>query len=155
MDKFMLCPLQEGYSFTAGNNVREQKLEGGMPRQVVKFVGAVHTVSATVLLKDPRERQYFWSFWRLNQTKLWQWSLSLDNGIKEDCVCQFSAESVPQESFIEGPIRKIAINIYVVPIKRDSGFDRTIVDLWQSGLINNLLDLEKIPNVWLPDAVGV
>ncbi|WP_180173061.1 hypothetical protein [Acinetobacter sp. YH12029] len=155
MDQFMLCPLQEGYVFTPGNNVREQKTEGGMPRQVIKFVGAIHTVSAAVYLKDPQARQYFWAFWRINQTKIWRWNLALDNGIKEDCLCQFSSESVPQENLIEGVKRKVTINIYVVPIKRDPAFDRTIIDLWQSGLINNLSDIEKIPNVWLPDAVGV
>ncbi|WP_168377567.1 hypothetical protein [Acinetobacter cumulans] len=155
MDQFMLCPLLEGYSFTPGNNVREQKTEGGMPRQVIKFVGAIHSVSAAVYLKDPRERQYFWAFWRINQTKIWRWTLSLDNGVKEDCLCQFSAESVPQESMVGNVGRQVTINIYVVPVKRDPAFDRTIIDLWQSGLINNLSDLEKIPNVWLPDAVGV
>ena len=155
MDQFMLCPLQEGYNFTPGNNVREQKMEGGPPRKVIKFVGAIHSVSASVYLEDRRARQYFWAFWRINQTRIWRWNLSLDNGIKEDCLCQFSAESVPQESLIDGIKRKVLINIYVIPIKRDPAFDRTIVDLWQSGLLNNLSDLEKIPNVWLPDAVGV
>lgn len=155
MNTFMLCPLQEGYSFTVGNNLREQQLEGGMPRQVVKFIGAVHTVNASILLKDRRARQYFWAFWRVNQTQIWRWQLSLDNGALEDCLCQFSAENVPQENFIDGPRRKVGINIYVVLIKRDSAFDQSIVELWQSGLINNLSDLEKIPNVWLPDALGV
>lgn len=155
MNTFMLCPLQEGYSFTAGNNLREQQIEGGMPRQVVKFIGAVHKVGVSVFLKDPRARQYFWAFWRVNQTKIWRWKLTLDNGGLEDCLCQFSAENVPQENFIEGDKRKVGLNIYVVPIKRDSAFDQTIVELWQAGLLNNLSDFEKIPNVWLPDAIGV
>lgn len=155
MDTFILRPLQEGYSFTPGNNVREQKLEGGMPRQVIKFVGAVHAVTASVFLEDARARQYFWAFWRINQSKLWYWKLGLDNGVLEDCICQFSAESVPQEGSIDGKTRKVSINLYVRPIVRNPDFDRTIVDLWQSGLINNLGDLEKIPNVWMPDALGV
>ena len=40
MDTFGLIALEDGYTFNVGNNVREQQLEGGMPRQVIKFVGA-------------------------------------------------------------------------------------------------------------------
>ena len=155
MNTFMLCPLQEGYSFTVGNNLREQQLEGGMPRQVVKFIGAVHTVNASILLKDRRARQYFWAFWRTNQGKNWLWELFLDNGNSEECECRFVSESLPTESGRGYQYLKMSFQILVMPIKRDSAFDQSIVELWQSGLINNLSDLEKIPNVWLPDALGV
>ena len=55
----MLCPLQEGYGFTPGNNLREQLNEGGMPRQVIKYVGAVHAVNVNVLLEDKRGASIF------------------------------------------------------------------------------------------------
>lgn len=154
MDIFKFCPLQEGYSFTAGNNVREQKTEVGMPRQVIKFVGAIHQVNATVLLKDPLERQLFWAFWRLNQTKLWQWRLALDNGILEDCICQFSAEEVPRESVVDGKMRKISLHVYVLPIQRDPEFDKQLILLWQQCELKTLSDIEKVPNIWLPNALG-
>lgn len=151
----MLPALLNSYSFVPGNNLREQKLEGGMPRQVIKFVGAVHSVSATVVLKDPLAQQYFWAFWRTNQGKNWLWELFLDNGNSEECECRFVSESLPTESGRGYQYLKMSFQILVMPIKRDSAFDQSIVELWQSGLINNLSDLEKIPNVWLPDALGV
>lgn len=149
----MFCPLSEGYSFTVGNNVREQVLENGMPRQVIKFVGAVHKVTAQVFLEDGFERQVFWSFWRKNQTKLWTWNLVLDNGKREDCVCQFSAETVPQEVFIEADTRKMQVSVYVIPIKRNADFDQQILDMWYKRF--NASKFAKVPNVYFPDATGV
>lgn len=155
MNTFMLCPLQEGYGFTPGNNLREQLNEGGMPRQVIKYVGAVHAVNVNVLLEDKRARQYFWSFWRLNKTRTWKWKLVLDQGEKEECECRFTSESLPSESFHEGPVRKMTFTVLVVPIIRNPDFDQSIIDMWENGLINVVDDIEKIPNVWLPNAVGV
>lgn len=155
MNTFMLCALQEGYAFTPGNNLREQKKEGGMPRQVIKYVGAVHAVNVTVLLEGQRARQYFWAFWRRNQTKTWKWKLVLDQGAVEECECRFTSESLPSESFHEGPIRKMTFIVLVYPIARDDAFDDEIISMWENGLINTLDDIEKIPNVWLPNAVGV
>ena len=155
MDTLNLCPLQDGYAFTAGNNVREQVLEGGMPRQVIKFIGAVHTVGVTVFLEDQRARQYFWAFWRLNQTKRWLWRLALDDGIMEDCVCQFSASSVPNESLVAAFARKVSFTIYVVPIPRSADFDRNIVNMWNNVNPEGFFEIEKIPNEYFPDATGV
>ncbi len=155
MDTFKLCPLQDGYNFMAGNNVREQALEGGQPRQVIKFIGAVHRVGAQVMAQDPRERQYFWAFWRLNQTKQFLWNLALDSGDMEDCICQFSAEAVPQETLVGAFARRISFTVYVTPIARDADFDRSIVDIFANTEDTVIPDIEKIPNVWLPDAAGV
>jgi hypothetical protein len=155
MDTFMLPVLLKSYAFTPGNNVREQKLEGGMPRQVIKFVGAIHSVTASVALVDEGSQQYFWAFWRQNQGKNWNWELVLDNGNLEQCECRFTSDSLPTESNRGADFLIMSFQVLVKPIKRNPDFDRTIVDLWQSGLINNLGDLEKIPNVWMPDALGV
>lgn len=155
MDTFKLCPLQDGYNFMAGNNVREQALEGGQPRQVIKFIGAVHRVGAQVMAQDPRERQYFWAFWRLNQTKQFIWNLALDSGDMEDCICRFSAEAVPQETLVGAFARRISFTVYVTPIARDADFDRDIITIFDNTDGTVVPDLEKIPNVWLPDAVGV
>ena len=155
MDTLLFCPLQEGYNFTVGNNLRQQRLEGGMPRQVIKFVGSVHSVTASICLNDELSRQLFWAFWRTNQTKLWKWRLALDNGILEDCICQFDADSVPAESFIDGVVRKLQFMVFVVPIVRDADFDRLLLDQWQAGAIKDITDLEKIPNIWMPAATGV
>ncbi|MDF2418028.1 hypothetical protein GWP85_10990 [Acinetobacter beijerinckii] len=156
MDTFMLCPLQSGYGFTPGNNLREQAIEGGMPRQVPFFVGAVHTVNVAVFLKDDRYRQYFWAFWRSKQRKPenWMWSLSLDNGIKEQCECRFISSSLPTESYRNGRAIKVSFQVLVQPLQRDPDQDRNIINTWQAGLIGSFDSIEKIPNVWLPDALG-
>lgn len=153
----MLCPLQEGYSFATGNNLRQQATEGGLPRQVPFFVGAVHAVSVSVLLKNANMREYFWAFWRDKQRKPenWKWQLSLDSGGLEDCECRFNADSVPAESMRNGIVIKISFQLYVKPIRRDPNNDRNIIELWQSGAGGNVDDIEKIPNVWMPDALGV
>ena len=155
MDEMKFCPLQEGYSFTVGNDVKEQELAGGLPRQVKQFVGSIHNVTAQILLRDQLERQIFWAFWRINQTKLWWWRLVLDNGDLEDCVCQFNNSTVPSETLIEGRIRKIQISIRVVPIKRYPDFDKWLIEQWQNGKLQDISYLEKIPNVWMPAATGV
>lgn len=164
MDTFKLQPLVEGYDFNVGNNVREQQLEGGMPRQVVKRVGAVHTTGVTLLLPDDGTRQYFWAFWRKNSQRIGQpstaaprfnWNLMLDNGMMEDCICQFVGTERPKESFIGGYASKVQFTVYVVPIPRSAIGDAIIVDLWQSGNLDNKELFDLIPNVWLPDATGV
>ena len=155
MDELKFCPLQEGYSFAVGKLVTEQELERGMPREMIKFVGAVHQVSAQIFLKDQLERQLFWAFYRLNQTKLWRWRLDLDGGQIEDCICQFDNTTVPSNAFIAGVVRKIQLNVRVVPIERDPKFDEWLVKQWQDGKIKDISDFEKIPNVWMPKATGV
>ncbi|MFY0065566.1 hypothetical protein ABTP80_03385 [Acinetobacter baumannii] len=153
----MLCPLQEGYSFTPGNNIREQENEGGMPRQAPFFVGAVHTVSVSVLLKDSRERQYFWAFWRSKQVKPenWKWELSLDNGIVEECECRFTSKSLPGESKRNGVVVMVSFQLLVKPLVREPDFDRDIIESWQGNGSGDFDSIEKIPNEWFPNATGV
>ncbi len=151
----MLCPLQEGYGFIPGNNIREQESEGGMPRQVIAFAGAVHSVTVSVLLADPRTRQYFWAFWRQNLTKIWSWKLSLDNGVLEECECKFTSKSMPQESFRDGVAIKISFQVLVVPIERNKDHDEDIIKLWEMDVVKVYDDIEKVPNVWFPNATGV
>lgn len=154
MDRFILCPLREGYSFTAGNNLREQETEGGMPRQVPFFIGAVHRVKVTVLLKTKGARQYFWAFWRLKQRKPenWLWKLSLDNGISEECECRFISSSLPSESYRNKTVLKVTFEVLVKPIYRSEIDDRNIVNYHQGGLSP---EIEKVPNEWFPAATGV
>ena len=164
MDTLVLQPLVEGYDFNVGNNVREQQLEGGMPRQVVKRVGAVHVTGVTLLLPDNGTRQYFWAFWRKNSQRIGQpstaaprfnWNLMLDNGMMEDCICQFVSSEIPKENFIGGHASKVQFSVNVVPIVRNAEFDRGIVDLWNGINPDDVIGLEKIPNEYFPDATGV
>lgn len=155
MDTFGLTALEEGYGFNVGNNVREQQLEGGMPRQVIKFVGAVHSVTATVLIQNDQARQYFWAFWRKNQTKEFLWKLAVDNGGIEECICRFNNQGIPSLSLIRAYVWKASITIYVKPIKRNSDSDESIVNLWGGIDGGDPFEIEKIPNVYFPDATGV
>ncbi|MGQ0973437.1 hypothetical protein ACT4W1_00910 [Acinetobacter baumannii] len=160
MDKFMLEPLQESYSFTPGNNIREQENEGGPPRQSPFFVGAVHRVGVTVYLENDEDRQYFWAFWRLKQRKPenWLWNLALDEGEREDCECRFIYNVLPSESYRNGQAVKMSFQVLVKPIKRSAEFDQNIVNLRQgveSGETSEIVDdIEKVPNEWLADALG-
>ncbi|HCT9561378.1 hypothetical protein ABFK62_03090 [Acinetobacter baumannii] len=158
MDKFMLEPLQESYSFTPGNNIREQENEGGPPRQSPFFVGAVHRVGVTVYLENDEDRQYFWAFWRLKQRKPedWLWNLALDEGVREDCECRFAYDFLPSESYRNGQAVKMSFQVIVKPIKRSADLDRNIVNVRQGFESMEVVDdIEKVPNEWLPDALGV
>lgn len=158
MDRFMLEPLQEGYGFIPGNNIREQENEGGPPRQTPFFVGAVHKVGVTVFLENDEDRQYFWAFWRLKQQKPenWLWNLALDEGVREDCECRFIYSVLPSESYRNGQAVKMSFQVVVKPIKRNADLDRNIVNVRQGLESNKFIDdIEKVPNEWLPDALGV
>lgn len=153
----MLCPLRSGYGFAPGNDIREQESEGGMPRQTPFFVGSPHTVNVSVLLKSEADRQYFWAFWRTKQRKPenWRWRLSLDHGIVEDCECRFTTKSLPSETKRNGVIVMISFQVIVKPIKRSSDLDRDIVNLRQGVESMEVVDdIEKVPNDWLPGALG-
>ncbi|NUF19339.1 hypothetical protein HUN24_09635 [Acinetobacter baumannii] len=154
----MLCPLQEGYGFTPGNDIREQQNEGGMPRQAPFFIGSPHSVTVSVLLKDDEDRQYFWAFWRTKQRKPenWLWELSLDHGIVEECECRFTSSSLPGESKRNGVVVMVSFQVIVKPIKRSADLDRNIVNVRQGVESMEVVDdIEKVPNEWLSDALGV
>lgn len=154
----MLCPLRVGYSFIPGNDIREQEIEGGMPRQAPFFIGSPHSVTVSVLLKSEEDRQYFWAFWRTKQRKPenWKWKLSLDHGVMEECECRFISKSLPGESKRNGLVVMVSFQVIVKPIKRSADLDRDIVNLRQGIESMEVVDdIEKVPNEWLPDALGV
>lgn len=155
MDTFKLCALQDGYNFVAGNNVRQQYLEGGMPRKVIKFVGAVHRVGVQVTCQDEFARQYFWAFYYQNQTREFIWTLSLDNGDLEECVCTFDCEETPVETLIGIHARRMSFTVFVRPKPRDENLDRDVITLFDGTEGNASFEIEKIPNVYFPDATGV
>lgn len=155
MDTFQLKALVEGYTFAVGNNVRMQQLEGGMPRKVIKFIGAVHNVTATVFLDGDDARQYFWAFFYQNETRAFKWVLATDDGDLRECECQFNNDSIPSLQIVGGYLWKATVNVYVKPIKRNKERDAEIVSLWGGLSQNGRFEIEKIPNVYFPDATGV
>ena len=155
MDTLEIKALQEGYNFQVGNNVRMQQIEGGRPRKVRKFIGAVHNVTATLLLKNDIDRQYFWAFWRKNQLTKFYWDLAIDQGGVERCVCEFNNDQIPQLQLIGAYVWKATISVIVTPIIRNADSDETVVNAYGGGGNKGLFEIEKIPNVYFPDATGV
>ena len=155
MYTFELKALEESYNFQVGNNVRMQQLEGGRPRKVRKFIGAVHNVTATVLLENDEARQYFWAFWRLNELQQFKWTLAIDQGGVEECICEFNNDQIPQLQLIGAYVWKATVNVFVKPIPRSKDTDETVVNAYNGAGNRGLFEIEKIPNVYFPDAVGV
>lgn len=155
MDTFSLCALEEGYTFNVGNNVRMQQLEGGRPRKVIKFIGAVHNVTATVLLDGDIARQYFWAFWRKNQLSKFKWDLAIDDGGIQECICEFNNDQIPQVQLIGAYVWKASINVIVEPVRHSKDLDEDIVNAFGGGGKDSVFEIEKIPNIYFPDAVGV
>lgn len=157
MNIFLLCPQLSGYQFTHAQNMLEQSLNGGMPRQRLISRNMPHQVSVSVWCNDAFEQQYFWAFWRetRNYSQFFKWGVRVDNGNIEECECKFSAE-VPQESDRIGDKCRYSFRLYIKPVIRARDWDQQIINIWNMGLMPKLmLGIEKIPNVWLPAALGV
>lgn len=158
MNSFALCPLQSGYSFSPGNNMLEQQLVGGFARQRRMFVNNVHLVNVSVLLPTKSHAQYFWAFWRvhtLNPQKF-LWRLITDSSEAQDHTCQFVAESLSVGER-QGLIYSVSFQVRCKPLNNgDLAFDQTIVDIWKSGDLDDMMNLlEQLVNESLPDALGV
>ena len=158
MNSFALCPLQAGYSFSPGNNMLEQQLAGGFARQRRMFVNNVHMVNVSVLLPTKSHAQYFWAFWRvhtLNPQKF-LWRLITDSSEAQDHTCQFVAESLSVGER-QGLIYSVSFQVRCKPLNNgDLAFDQTIVDIWKSGDLDDMMNLlEQLVNESFPDALGV
>lgn len=153
MDRFVLCPLLDGYNFAPGQNVMEQHRGIGMPRQRAFAIGVPHQVSASVLCSTELEQKYFWAFWRHKQRKpgRFLWAIKTDNFELEDHECQFSV-STPQVQQLGGKHIRINFNIWVKPLHRDAVMDQTIVEYYSSGFNPNISNLlEHLVNVVMPE----
>lgn len=156
MDKFLFCPLLAGYSFQYGQNVMQQEIEVGPPRQRVNFVGAIHKVNATVLCRNDLEIEYFWAFFRKKQREPvgWLWAIKTDSSKMEVHECLFDANSVPQESDRQANIIKYSFPIFVRPIHRSAVDDDKIVDYWAAGMSLTASNyLEKLVNYDIAEAM--
>jgi hypothetical protein len=153
MDTFMLCPLQAGYGFTPGQNLLEQSLRGGMPRQRLAYIGSVHQVTASVICRNKDEREYFWAFWRKKQRvpENWLWALQTDAFDLEEHECRFAVGSLPAEQLRNGRIVQYSFQVWVKPLHRSADIDDVIIDYWNSGMNPQAkLLLEKLANESVP-----
>lgn len=156
MDKFMLCPQLSGYSFLYGQNILEQSLTAGMPRQRLNFIGAVHQVTVSVFCTNADEIDYFWAFWRIKQRnpENWLWSLKTDSSKLEEHECRFMMGSLPQESDRQGDMVKYSFSLWVKPLNRPPSVDEDIIGAWQAGLNPNVMNrFEILANKAAADAL--
>lgn len=155
MDTFLLCPQLAGYSFSFGQNILEQQLSAGAPRQRVNFVGAVHQINASVLCSDEYETEYFWAFYRKRQRNPlpFLWMCKSDGPSMELHECRFVAAS-PQESDRQGNKIRFSFQLWITPLLRPATIDEDIIDYWQSGLNPKASRLfEKLDNEDIPEAM--
>lgn len=136
----------------------EQQLSGGFARQRRMFVNNVHMVNVSVLLPTKSHAQYFWAFWRvhtLNPQKF-LWRLITDSSEAQDHTCQFVAESISVGER-NGVIYSVSFQVRCKPLNNgDLAFDQTIVDIWKSGDLDDMVNLlEQLVNESFPDALGV
>ena len=136
----------------------EQQLAGGFARQRRMFVNNVHVVNVSVLLPTKSHAQYFWAFWRvhtLNPQKF-LWRLITDSSEMQDHTCQFVAESISVGER-NGVIYSVSFQVRCKPLNNgDLAFDQTIVDIWKSGDLDDMINLlEQLVNESLPNALGV
>lgn len=136
----------------------EQQLAGGFARQRRMFVNNVHMVNVSVLLPTKSHAQYFWAFWRvhtLNPQKF-LWRLITDSSEAQDHTCQFVAESISVGER-NGVIYSVSFQVRCKPLNNgDLAFDQTIVDIWKSGDLDDMMNLlEQLVNESLPNALGV
>lgn len=157
MDRFMLPPLQEGYTYRKGNELITQPLLGGMPRQRRTFINPISTIQASVFCTEKEEFDYFWAFWRKKQRnpEKFLWALQSDSYELEDHKVRFNPESLQESQRFDLKV-KYTFELFVVPLNRPAELDDLIVDYWNAGFnprVSNLL--EKLANEALPDALGV
>ncbi len=156
MDKFMLCPLLAGYSFTPGQNILEQQLAGGMPRQRRNFIGSVGVANVSVFCRNELEIEYFWAFWRKKDRnpQSWLWALKTDSYKMEEHECRFMLGQTPQESERQGNKIKYSFQVWVKPLNRSASYDDDVVDAWQLGINPDVSNaLEILVNITLPNAL--
>lgn len=157
INSFALCPLQRGFTPDVSNGLLEQALAGGFARQRMQFINNVHTVNPSVLLDTKLKQQYFWAFWR-NHTRdaprPFMWRLMIDDTEMTDYQCQFVAGSL-QVQERSGIVYAVSFGLRCTPNLSNSGFDETIINIWESGDPVAFLNLlEKLVNEDLPDALG-
>lgn len=155
MDVFLLCPQLASYSFSFGQNILEQQISAGPPRQRVNFVGAVHQVSASVFCRNEYDVEYFWAFYRKRQRNPspWLWMCKTDGPDMELHECRFVV-GPPQESDRQGKKVRYSFQLWVTPLSRPAHIDDEIIDFWNAGLNPDAANLfEKLANEDIPEAM--
>ncbi|MDQ9022680.1 hypothetical protein RFI02_16330 [Acinetobacter sichuanensis] len=155
LNKLAYCVQQSGYTVSHGNNVIVQELEGGSSRYRRGINNNSHTVNVNWVVNKTGYDYLvaFYNLWTYNPSKPFLALLIIDDSDLKEYKCFF--KSGFQLDSKEGNVFKVSATFEVQANRRDKNLDQSIVDLGNEGLINSYINIEKVPNVWLPNALGV
>ncbi|MFC2998110.1 hypothetical protein ACFODO_23220 [Acinetobacter sichuanensis] len=155
LNKLAYCVQQSGYTVSLGTNFIKQELERGPARRRKDGTGNSHTVSVNWVVNETGYDYLvgFYYLWEVNPSLPFLALLIIDNSDLKEYRCWFNS-SIQLDSK-EGNVFKVSATFEVQANRRDKNLDQSIVDLGNEGLINSYINIEKVPNVWLPNAVGV
>ena len=156
MYRLGVCPLQSGYSVRRGNGVITSQPQRGPSRRRVGFKNMPHMANVSWNL-NPTQFEYLVAFWEwhsLYPNNKFIVPLAIDARDSQEYECLFDFES-GFSSNVEGRFTSVSLVLEVGAQHRDALLDQRIVELGGAGLIDLYKNIEKIPNVWLPNAVGV
>ena len=155
MNKLAYCVQQSGYTFTHGNNVIVQELEGGPSRYRRSRKRNSHIVSVNFTVKKEGYDYLvaFFNVWAMNPAMPFLAMLIIDDAELAEYKCAFRSEFHLDSK--DGPIFKVSTTFEVQAKLRNIDNDLLLVLLGNNHLLDRYTNIEKIPNIWLPNAVGV
>lgn len=150
MIEFALTVIEESYNFQYGDNILEQQLSKGLPRQRSNFIGAPHQFSINVLCENDFDVQYLWNLYGKIQKSPDNFLIGLqgDHGKIESFKCRFQMGKPPSESTRNGNIIIYQLSLWAEPIPRDSDVENAMVNFYASLKVLN--DLDFLVNVFNP-----
>lgn len=155
MNKLAYCVQQSGYTVNHGNNVIVQELEGGPSRYRKSRKRSSHIVSVNWVVKKQGYDYLvaFFNVWQMNPAMPFLAMLIIDDAELAEYKCAF--QSTISLDSKDGGIFKVSATFEVQAKLRNIDDDLMLVLLGNNDLTEMYLDIEKIPNIWLPNAVGV
>ena len=152
LNELAYCVNQSGYSVAFGNDVINQKLDGGGGRYRRDIRRNTHTVNVSWLV-ELQGYQYLTAFYRVwvrNPSQPFIAKLVIDDELK-DYEC-FFASPINLNSQ-EGCAYSVSAQLEVKALLPDDEMDDLIVGLGKT--VDILNPLEELVNVDLPNALGV
>lgn len=157
MYRLACCPLQNGYSVKRGSGVITSQPQRGPARRRVGFKNMPHIANVSWNLKEDQFEYLnaFWEWHSLYPNNKFIVPLVIDSRGLREYQCLFDFESGLTINSIKGKFTNLSAVLEVGARHRDPEVDQAILEIGDTGLLGLYGNIEKIPNVWLPDAVGV
>lgn len=152
MIDFPFKPSQATYSVKPLNNLVEYQTYG-FAIQRVQAVSSVYEVTVSIQLHDQRTAQFFWSFWRLYNSRpsFFKWDIMTDGFNLEPHKCQIIPDTLATSTY-NGHIYEVSFSVRAKAIaSRNLNDDLNIITVENSGLTLDIIDrLHYIINVQCP-----